>query len=144
MSGATTCAPTFQRSSVKDSNMPYTEFSKSYGDFEVVIPAVDFSAMSRIDALCAVQTLRQYEYGNVYRHLERWGLENADKCIDEMLTKHTGDRFSSLNVLIVRQFKHDKNMPSFDARYQSGITLRKEWCEHMAKEIEREFGFTNW
>ena len=124
--------------------MSYTEFRKSYGDFEIVIPAVDFSALSRIDALCAVQTLRHYEYGNVCRHLERWGLENAEKLIDEMLTKHTGDRFSTIEGLIVRQFKHDKNMPPFNSRYQSGITLRKEWCEHMAKEIEREFGFTLW
>ena len=124
--------------------MSYTEFRKSYGDFEIVIPAVDFRALSRIDALCAVQTLRHYEYGNVCRHLERWGLENVERRIDEMLTKHMGDRFSLIEGLILRQFKHDKNMPPFNSRYQSGITLRKEWCEHMAKEIEREFGFTRW
>ena len=119
--------------------MSYTEFRKSYGDFEIVIPAVDFSALSRIDALCAVQTLRHYEYGNVCRHLERWGLENAEKRIDEMLTKHTGNRFSPIESLIVRQFMHDKNMPSFNSRYQSGIVLRKAWCNHMAAEIKREF-----
>ena len=124
--------------------MSYTEFRKSYGDFEIVIPAVDFSGLSRIDALWAVQTLRHYEYGNVCRHLERWGLENAEKRIDEMLTKHTGDRFSPIESLIIRQFMHDKNIPSFNSRYQSGITLRKEWCKHMAKEIEREFGFALW
>ena len=122
--------------------MPYTAFRKSYGDFEVVIPAVDFSTMSRIDALWTVQTLRHYKYGNVCRHLERWGLENAEKCIDETLTKHTGDRFRPIEGLIVRQFKHDKNMPSFSSLYQSGITLRKAWCEHMANEIEREFHLT--
>ena len=120
--------------------MSYTEFRKSYGDFEIVIPAVDFSALSRIDALCAVQTLRHYEYGNVCRHLERWGLENAEKRIDEMLTKHTGGRFATIESLIIRQFK----IPQFNSSYQSGITLRKEWCKHMAKEIEREFGFTRW
>ena len=124
--------------------MSYTEFRKSYGDFEIVIPAVDFSALSRIDALWAVQTLRHYEYGNVCRHLERWGLENAEKRIDEMLTKHTGDWFIPIESLIIRQFMHDKNIPSFNSRYQSGITLRKEWCKHMAKEIEREFGFALW
>ena len=124
--------------------MPYTAFRKSYGDFEVVIPAVDFSTMSRIDALWTVKTLRHYEYGNVCKHLERWGLENAEKCIDEMLTKNTDCWFIAIEGLIVRQFKHDKNMPSFSSLYQSGITLRKAWCEHMANEIEREFGFTRW
>ena len=122
--------------------MPYTDFRKSYGDFEIVIPAVDFSTMSRIDAFWAVQTLRHYEYGNVCKHLERWGLENAEKCIDEMLTKSTDCWFIAIEGLITRQFKHDKNMPSFSSLYQSGITLRKAWCEHMANEIEREFGFT--
>ena len=124
--------------------MSYTEFRKSYGDFEIVIPAVDFSALSRIDALYAVQALRHYEYGNVCRHLERWGLENAEKRIDEMLTKHTGNRFAPIESLIIRQFMHDKKIPQFNSRYQSGITLRKEWCKHMAKEIEREFGFALW
>ena len=124
--------------------MPYTDFRKSYGDFQVVIPVVDFSKMSRIDALWTVQALRHYEYGNVDRHLERWGLENAGKRIDEMLTKNTGCRFITIDGLIIRQFKHDKNMPSFYNGYQSGLTLCKEWCEHMAKEIEREFGFTRW
>ena len=124
--------------------MPYTAFRKSYGDFEVVIPAVDFSTMSRIDALWTVTTLRHYEYGNVCKHLERWGLENAEKCIDEMLTKNTDCWFIAIEGLIMRQFKHDKNMPSFYNGYQSGLTLCKEWCEHMAKEIEREFGFTRW
>ncbi len=123
--------------------MSYTEFRKSYGDFEIVIPAVDFSSLSRIDALYAVRTLRHYEYGNVCPHLERWGLENAERCIDEMLTKHMGDRFSLIEGLILRQF-YGSDMPSFSIYHQSGITLRKEWCEHMAKEIEREFGFTRW
>ena len=122
--------------------MTYTEFRKFYGDFEIVIPAINFSSLARLDAIHAVTALRHYEYGHVCSHLDRWGLEHAADLIDEMLTEHTRARYHTLNSLIVRQFHYDDNMPSFRICHQSGITLRKAWCEHMANEIEREFGLT--
>ena len=120
--------------------MPYTDFRKSYGDFEVTIPAIDFSALSRLDAIHAVRALRRYEYGHVCLHLELYDLEYAASLIDEMLTKHTGVRYHTINSLIFRQFHYDDDIPSFRICHQSGVTLRRSWCEHMANEIEREFG----
>ena len=106
--------------------MPYTDFRKSYGDFEVVIPAVDFSLLSRLDAIHAIRMLRQYRSGHVSHYMMDCGLN-----------------YHPLNCVIIRQF-YGGDMPSFSIYHQSGIVLRKAWCEHMAKEIEREFGFTHW
>ena len=104
--------------------MPYTEFRKSYGDFEIVIPAVDFSLLSRLDAFYAVQMLRQYRSGYVSHYMMDCGLN-----------------YPPLNRVVIRQFYND-GTPSFSIYHQSGIALRKAWCEHMANEIEHEFGFT--
>ena len=68
--------------------MAYTEFRKSYGDFEIVIPAIDFSKLNSDEAQKTIEILRRYE--------------------------------------------------------RNSKILRKEWCNHMANEIEREhFGHAN-
>lgn len=104
--------------------MSYTDFRKSYGDFEIVIPAVNFSALSRLDAIHAVRALRHYRSGYVSHHMMNWDLN-----------------YPPLNRVFVREFYND-GMPRFSIYMQSGITLRKTWCEHMANEIEHEFTLT--
>lgn len=120
--------------------MSYTEFRKSYGDFEVVIPAIDFSSLSRVDATKAIHALRSYEAMHVCSHVVRCKASNVASLIDNMITEHTGVRHTTIRNLIDRQFGFDENIPFFSVYMQSGIVLRKAWCEHMANEIEREFG----
>ena len=122
--------------------MPYTEFRKSYGDFEIVIPAINFSSLSRTEARQAIDALRSYECCHVCSNMNYHHVEYVADIINEMLTEHTRAGYRTLNSLIVRQFHYDDDMPSFRVDHQSGITLRKAWCEHMANEIEREFGLT--
>ena len=124
--------------------MPYTEFRKSYGDFEVVIPAIDFGSLTQTEARQAIDALRRYEAGHVCTNMNYYYAHYVASLIDNMITEHTGVRHKTIRSMIDSQFGHDDNMPFFDAYYQSGITLRKAWCEHMANEIEREVGFTRW
>ena len=124
--------------------MPYTEFRKSYGDFEVVIPAIDFSSLSRANAADAVHALRSYEAKHVCSHVVRCKASNVANLIDNMIREHGGVSCETIGNLIDRQFGFNKNIPFFSIYHQSGIVLRKAWCEHMAKEIEREFGLARW
>ena len=120
--------------------MPYTEFRKSYGDFEVVIPAIDFSSLSQAKATDAVHALRSYENGYVCGHMNCYYADYVASLIGNMIAEHTDLSCTTIGSLIDHQFGHDDNVPSFFFFMQSGIVLRKAWCEHMANEIEREFG----
>lgn len=122
--------------------MPYTDFRKSYGDFEVVIPAINFSSLSRVDATKATHALRSYEARHVCGHMNRCKASNVANLIDNMIRAHGGVCCETIGNLIDRQFGFDENIPFFSIYHQSGIVLRKAWCEHMANEIEREFGLT--
>ena len=124
--------------------MPYTDFRKSYGDFEVVIPAIDFSSLSQAKAADAAHALRSYENGYVCDHMARWKASNVANLIDNMIKEHVRVGGKTIGNLIDRQFGFNKNIPFFSIYHQSGIVLRKAWCEHMAKEIEREFGLALW
>ena len=120
--------------------MPYTEFRKSYGDFEVVIPAIDFSSLSQAKAADAVHALRSYENGYVCDHVGWFEASNVANLIGNMIAEHADLSCTTIGSLIDHQLGHDDNMPFFSVYMQSGIVLRKAWCEHMANEIEREFG----
>ena len=120
--------------------MSYTEFRKSYGDFEVVIPAIDFSTLPQAKAADAIHALRSYEAKHVCSHVVRCKASNVANLIDNMIREHGGVCCETIGSLIDRQFGFNKNIPFFSIYHQSGIVLRKAWCEHMANEIEREFG----
>ena len=122
--------------------MPYTDFRKSYGDFEVVIPAIDFSLLSRVDATKAMHALRSYEAKHVCSSMTRWGAHHVVRLIDNMIREHGGVSCETIGNLIDRQFGCDEDIPFFSIYRPSGIILRKAWCEHMANEIEHEFGLT--
>lgn len=120
--------------------MPYTNFRKSYGDFEVVIPAIDFSSLSQAKAADAVHALRSYENGYVCYNMNYYHAHYVASLINNMITKHAYLGCTTIGGLIDYQLGHNDNVPFFFVYAQSGIVLRKAWCEHMANEIEREFG----
>ena len=124
--------------------MPYTEFRKSYGDFEIVIPAIDFSSLSRVDATKAVHALRSYENGYVCNNMNYYYAHYVASLIGNMIAEHTDLSGTTIANLIDLQFGYNKDIPFFSIYRPSGIILRKAWCEHMANEIEREFGLTLW
>ena len=93
--------------------MSYTDFRKSYGDFEVVIPAIDFSSLSRVDATKAVHALRSYEGGHVCITMARWNAHNVASRINNMIKGHGGMCCGSIGKLIDLQFGFNKNIPFF-------------------------------
>ena len=122
--------------------MPYTEFRKSYNNIEVVIPAVDFSSLTRDEAVSTAKRLRAYVAGFVCHHLTSApadGKHRAKKLVQAMLLDNGGNQCGEphLGVLI-------RNVNSLGGSYfrvdnGDGILVRKDWCHHMAAEIEREF-----
>lgn len=126
--------------------MPYTDFRKSYGDFEVVIPAIDFSSLTIEEATKTAKALRSYEHGFVCKTLERKEAYAAAILINKMIQTATDGMGQTIGWLIEYQLDafEDEFVPLFNAGSQQGTMLRKDWCHHMAKEIEREFGFTHW
>ena len=122
--------------------MPYTEFRKSYNGIEVVIPPVDFSSLTRDEAVSTAKRLRAYVAGFVCHHLMSApvdGKHRAKKLIQAMLLANGGNQCGEphLGVLI-------RNVNSLGGSYfrvdnGDGILVRKDWCHHMAAEIEREF-----
>lgn len=113
--------------------MPYTEFRKSYGDFEVVIPAIDFSSLFKDEARHTIIDLRNYGHNDKYvcHAVRRGAREIIGDAIDP-------------NEYGLQQFIADSfggYIPSslFDPYTIAGNRLRIEWCKHMANEIEREF-----
>lgn len=117
--------------------MAYTAFRKSYGDFEVVIPPVDFSSLTVDEALNAARAFRDHQYGFVCSTLNWYNAHEARCCINSMLAK----RFvNNVGSLIDDGFYRDRSIPFFGSCRAPGDTFRKAWCEHMAREIEREYG----
>lgn len=115
--------------------MAYTAFRKSYGDFEVVIPAVDFSSLTIDEAFNAARAFRDYQYGFVCSTLNNHHAREARRCINDMLAEFNTNNVGSL---IAALFHKDNAIPVFVGA--PGDTLRKAWCEHLAREIEREYG----
>ena len=121
--------------------MPYTEFRKSYGDFEVVIPTVDFSSLTIEEATKTAKALRSYEHSFVCETLEKKEAHAAVILINKMIQTATDGMCQTIGLLIEYQldaFK-DELVPFFSNKSQHGNMLRKAWCNHMAAEIEREF-----
>lgn len=116
--------------------MAYTEFRKSYGDFEIVIPAIDFSELNNDEAEETIEILRKYEGGYVCLWLGNGKARDAieaeigrcDWGLQEYLWK-TMDKKNMRKPFFMR---------TFEPYNLGGIELRKEWCNHMANEIERE------
>ena len=123
--------------------MAYTAFRKSYGDFEVVIPPVKFRLPAEY-AAHIVKELRSYEIGFVCDHLGGYvGGTSAAVCINKMISRWQSPS-SALGSAIERSFGDEENelVPYFSSRMPVGIALRKAWCEHLAREIEREYSLT--
>ena len=122
--------------------MPYTEFRKSYGDFEIVIPAVDFSSLTRDEACRTVVALNCYNKHFVCLTLQLRHAFRAARLINDMIDQTSEGLCVSIGSLIEQQLNsHDSNdgVPFFGSLSSPGIVLRKAWCNHMAGEIEREF-----
>lgn len=120
--------------------MAYTEFRKSYGDFEIVIPAIDFSELTGDEAEKTIEILRNYE--DSYVCLSLVNLNDKRKARDAIETK-IGKYDWGLHEYLWKSM-NDTNwgapfkMQSFNPREHAGYILRKAWCNHMANEIERE------
>ena len=121
--------------------MPYTEFRKSYGDFEVVIPAVNFSSLTRDEARLTVMALNCYNKHFVCLTLQQRHAYRARSLINNMIDQTSEGLCKSIGTLIEQQLNShdDETIPFFSSLSSPGIALRKEWCNHMAAEIEREF-----
>ena len=121
--------------------MPYTEFRKSYGDFEVVIPTVNFSSLTIEEATKTAKAFRSYEHSFVCETLERKEAYAAVILINKMIQTATDGMCQTIGMLIEYQLDafEDELVPFFSSERQHGTMLRKAWCDHMAAEIEREF-----
>lgn len=117
--------------------MAYTEFRKSYGDFEIVIPAIDFSELNGDEAEKTIEILRTYKESYVCSNLhpanDQLKARNAieakiDRNCEELeyyIADVMGDAIEECDIY-------------FDPYNPAGNILRKAWCNHMANEIERE------
>ena len=122
--------------------MPYTEFRKSYGNIEVVIPPVDFSSLTRNEAEATVRRLLTYVTGFVCHHLESSpvnGNQKATKLIQTMLLANGGNQYGEPHLGVLIRKTNGLNDWCFQVCNDDGIALRKDWCNHIAGEIEREF-----
>ena len=121
--------------------MPYTDFRKSYGDFEVVIPAIDFSSLTIEEATKTAKALRSYDRNFVCQTLERKEAYAAAILINKMIQTATNGMGCTIGWLIEYQLDafEDEFVPFLNVGSQQGTMLRKDWCHHMAAEIEREF-----
>lgn len=128
--------------------MAYTEFRKSCGDFEVVIPAVDFSKLpnNHTQLQQLVQALLDYKTGFVcirIKHRASCALSiaaAAAECISEAVPDHIGGTVDSSFAVGWNKKELNYHTPFFGSLTIAGQVLRQEWCEHMAREIEREYG----
>ena len=114
--------------------MPYTEFRKSYGDFEVVIPAIDFSRLCKEEARHTIIDLRNY--GHDRKYVCRAVRYAASKIIGDAIDPNK----RGLQRFIADSFGGYIPIRLFDPYTTAGDRLRIEWCKHMANEIEREHG----
>ena len=123
--------------------MAYTEFRKSYGDFEIVIPAIDFSKLNNSEAIDTIKAMLEYEqpinHGEwLCHHLERNKLWSAERHIRKTIDPTS----RGIESFIKNSMGDAVECPilTFHPMNPAGRVLRIEWCKHMAKEIEREFG----
>ena len=122
--------------------MPYTEFSKSYNHIEVVIPPVDFSSLTRDEAVSTAKRLRAYVRGFVCHNLmvaPADGNHKAQKLIQAMLIADNGRKYGQGHLGVLIRNANGLGDSYFRAYQEDGILVRKDWCHHMAAEIEREF-----
>ena len=122
--------------------MPYTEFRKSYGDIEVVIPPVDFSSLTRDEAVSTARRLRAYVAGYVCHHLTAApakGKQQAAELIQDMLLANGGNGDGEPHLGVLIRNANGLGDAYFRVDDGDGILVRKDWCHHMAAEIEREF-----
>lgn len=118
--------------------MPYTEFRKSYGDFEVVIPPIDFNSLSKDDAVATRNELKNY---NKLDELERSYVCHEINAKAGRIISDTIDPTSrGLENFIADSLMNDDFRELFKPWLPAGKLLRIEWCKHMANEIEREHG----
>ena len=113
--------------------MPYTEFRKSYGDFEVVIPAINFSSLSKDNARHTIIDLRNYEH--CYKYVCHAVGHEASEIIGDAIDPNE----HGLQYFITDSFGSYISSSLFNPYTTAGNQLRIEWCKHMANEIEREF-----
>lgn len=123
--------------------MAYTEFRKSYGDFEIVIPAIDFSELTGDEAEKTIKVLRNYEDDYVCLNLDDYCYQR--KARDAIEAKIGNYEWGLQEYLFKNLWNRAPfQMLTFDPFMPAGIVLRKAWCNHMANEIEREhFGHAN-
>ena len=122
--------------------MPYTEFRKSYNNIEVVIPTVDFSSLTRDEAVSTAKRLRAYVHGFVCHHLTRTpvdGKQKATKLVQSMLLANNGCECGESHLGLLIRNANGLDDSYFRVYQEDGILVRKNWCHHMASEIEREF-----
>ena len=122
--------------------MPYTEFRKSYNDIEVVIPAVDFSSLTKDEAVATAKRLRAYVTGFVCHHLTSApvdGKQRATKLVQSMLIANNGCECGEGHLGVLIRNANGLGDSYFRVDNEDGILVRKDWCHHMAAEIEREF-----
>ena len=122
--------------------MPYTEFRKSYNDIEVVIPAVDFSSLTKDEAVATARCLRTYVQGFVCHHLTAdpaEGKHQAAKLVQSTLIANNGCELGESHLGVLIRNANGLDDSYFRVYQEDGIRVRKDWCHHMAAEIEREF-----
>lgn len=121
--------------------MAYTAFRKSYGDFEVVIPPVKFRLPPEYAAHVA-KGLRSYEIGFVCDHLGGYGGGTSAALSITKMIERWQPPTAALGRAIELSFGDEANefVPYFYSISPAGVALRKAWCEHLAREIERKYG----
>ena len=120
--------------------MPYTEFRKSYGDFEVVIPAIDFSSLSSNEALVTKLDLKQYHLNYRFELGIGYVCYSVPCKAGRIISNTIDPRLYGLERFIVDSLMDDDFRELFKPYTPAGKLLRIEWCKHMANEIEREHG----
>ena len=119
--------------------MAYTEFRKSYGDFEIVIAPVNFSCLTKPEARLTVNALQEYERGYVCDTLRLYRCREAIDCIGYMLQQCYGHNTVGGAVITTHSWLYDeKCCPYLGPETTSGITLRKAWVKHLISDIMRE------
>jgi len=121
----------------------YTEFRKSYGDFEIVIPAIDFSELNNDEAEKTIEILRRYERNYVCMNLYPMNDQKKAQTAIEIKIDPGGEGLEHYIADVMGDAVEGCYI-YFDPYNLAGKILRKEWCNHMANEIEREhFGHAN-
>lgn len=69
------------------------------------------------------------------------GGTSAARCITRTIERWQPPS-TALGSAIERSFGDGENefVPYFHSRSPAGVALRKAWCEHLAREIESEYG----